>query len=370
MIYLDYSANTPVNPKVLEVFVSATQNYIANPNSSHLLGIETNNQIKKVTENISNFFNCLPTSIIYTSGSTESNNLIIKGMAQKYPHKKIIISEIEHSSIIAPCNFLLEQDYDIEIIPIKENGEIDLQVLEEKIDNNTILVSICTVDSELGCVQPIEKIANIVHKFPNCYFHTDATQAIGKINIDYSCADFITCSPHKFFGLNGTGVLINKQDISLIPQIHGGKSTTPYRSGTPVTANILAFSEALNLTKELTDQNTLNYISILNKTLREKLKSIEDIHINSPENAMPHILNFSFNSLNAKKIVEKLATEEIYVSTSSACSLDGVPSKSVLAITKNLTLAKNSVRVSLSKLTTLEEINFFFSKLQQILKNT
>lgn len=370
MIYLDYSANTPVDAKVIDVFIDATTKYIANPNSSHILGVEAKKKIDESSNLIANYFNCSPKSVIYTSGSTESNNLIIKGMANLFPKRKIIISEIEHSSIIAPCNYLLYQDYDIEIIPIKSNGEIDLDILKEKIDNNTALVSICSVDSELGCIQPINEIAEIVHKFPNCYFHTDATQTIGKINLNYDNVDFVTFSPHKFFGLNGTGVLINKHNTPIIPQIHGGKSTTIYRSGTPVTANIIALAEALNLTKELTNQNTLNHISNLNKMIREKLAVIKDIHINSPENAIPHILNFSFNTFNAKKIVEKLAEEEIYVSTSSACSLDGVPSKSVLAITKNLTLAKNSIRVSLSKFTTQEEIKIFLLKLKEILENS
>ena len=249
MIYLDYAANTPVDDRVLDKYIEATKKYIANPNSSHPLGKLAKKEIDKSSEYIANYFKTKKENIIYTSGSSESNNLIIKGIAEINKHKgnKIIISEVEHSSIIAPCNYLASLGYDIEIIHLTKEGIIDLKELEKTIDDQTILVSICAVDSELGTIQPIDKIGNIVSKYPNCVFHTDATQAVGKIDIDYSNVDFITLAPHKFYGLNGFGALINRNNIKLIPLIHGGKSTTIYRSGTPVTANVVALKTAIEL---------------------------------------------------------------------------------------------------------------------------
>ena len=351
MLYLDYSANTPVDTDVLEEFINATNKYIANPNSTHPLGIQAKEQILLTSELISSYFISSPESVIYTSGSTESNNLVIKGIAELNPGKKIIISEIEHSSIIAPCNYLLEKGYDIEIIPIKENGQIDLEILKETIDDNTCLVSICSVDSELGCIQPIKEISEIVKKYPNCYFHTDATQAMGKVKLDYTNVDFITFAPHKFFGMNGTGVLINKNDVKLAPQIHGGKSTTIYRSGTPVTANILALKKAfINAVDKYESEKTFEYVANLNGYLKSYFSNFEnEISINSPETAIPHIFNISFKNIPIQTVLDVLNKNKIYVSTSSACSLENTPSKSVFAITKDLNLAKNSLRISLSE---------------------
>ncbi|MBR2248129.1 MAG: aminotransferase class V-fold PLP-dependent enzyme [Bacilli bacterium] len=247
MIYLDYAANTPVDKRVLKVFDDATIKYIANPNSSHDLGKLAKEEIDKVSSNISKYFDTNKENIIYTSGASESNNLIIKGVAEKAKGKHIIISAVEHSSVIAPCNYLTNLGYDVSIIPLTKEGVIDLDVLKKEINDDTILVSICSVDSELGTIQPIEEVAKIVKEYKNCIFHTDATQAIGKIKHDYSDVDFITFAPHKFFGLNGFGVLVNKNNKKITPIIHGGKSTTIYRSGTPVTANVLALNEAFNL---------------------------------------------------------------------------------------------------------------------------
>ena len=368
MIYLDYAANTPVEKEVLETFVDATKKYIANPNSSHKIGKEAKEAIDSASTHIADYFNCLKENIIYTSGSSESNNLILKGIAERNKDKgnHIIISAVEHSSIIAPCNYLSSHGYDVSVIPMSKNGIIDLDVLKETINDKTIIVSICAVDSEVGTVQPIKEIANIVKKYPNCIFHTDATQAIGKTNIDYSNVDFITFAPHKFFGLNGFGVLVNRNNHKLIPLIHGGKSTTIYRSGTPVTANVLALDKALSLALDNLEKRE-KYIKELNITLRNYFKQNKNIHINSPETSIPNTLNISLINYNTKEILKKLEEKEIYVSTTTACSLGDSPSKSVLAITGDQELASNTIRISLSYLTTKEDIDKFIKEFNKIL---
>lgn len=207
MIYLDYAANTPVEKEVLKEFIETTGKYIANPNSTHPLGLEAKKIIDENTIKISKYFDIDPNSIIYTSGSSESNNLLIKGIAEKNKNlgRHIIISPIEHSSIIAPCNYLASKGFEISVLPLLESGQIDLEELKKIIREDTILVSICYVDSELGTIQPIKKIGELLKKYPNCLFHTDATQAVGKINVDFSNCDFVTFAPHKFYGLNGFG---------------------------------------------------------------------------------------------------------------------------------------------------------------------
>lgn len=369
MIYLDYAANTPVDQKVLKAYNDAVNTYIANPNSKHSLGIIAKEKIDNVSTSISKYFNCDTKSIIYTSGSSESNNLVIKGICKKNKANgnHIIISAVEHSSIIAPVNYLVSQGFDVTVIPLNSDGLVDLDLLKKAITKKTILVSICAVDSELGTVQPVEKIANIVKKYPNCTFHTDATQAIGKVNIDYSNVDFITFAPHKFFGLNGMGILVNRNNIKITPLIHGGKSTTVYRSGTPVTANAIATLEALKLANKY-QLKRYKHVQTLNKILRKELGKLDYIHINSPESAIPHTLNISLINKDTKNIIKKLNDNEIYISTTTACALNDAPSKSVLAITGNEEFAKSTIRISLSHLTTKDEINRFINIFKKITK--
>lgn len=367
MIYLDYAANTPVEKEVLKTFVDATIKYTANPNSSHPLGKLASDAIDKSSTNIAKYFNCNKEGIIYTSGSSESNNLVIKGIAErnKEKGKHIIISPVEHSSIIAPCNFLTSLGYEISVLSLDEKGQVNLNELKNTMREDTILVSICYVDSELGTIQPIKKIASILKEYPNCSFHTDATQAIGKINVDFSDVDFVTFAPHKFFGLNGFGVLLNLNDKKITPLVHGGKSTTIYRSGTPIPANVIALDKAVSIALDnLSDR--YEYILGLNKYLRDELSIFSCVHINSPKNSIPNTLNISLRNMDAKKIVKELEDAEIYLSTTSACSLGNSPSKSVYAITNDLELAKNSIRISLSHLTTMKELETFLKTFKDI----
>ena len=245
---------------------------------------------------------------------------------------------------------------------------VDLKILEKELDKKTILVSICAVDSELGTIQPINEISKLVKKYPNAIFHTDATQAIGKVNFDYTGIDFITFGPHKFFGLNGFGVLINTNNISLTPLIHGGKSTTVFRSGTPVTANVIALGKAFQLAIDNFNER-YQHISVLNKMLRDEFNKMNCIHINSPiNNVIPNTLNISLVNKDTKKVLEELEKHEIYLSTTTACSLGNSPSKSVLAITSSEELASNTLRISISHLTSKEDIEEFLKIFKKIVE--
>ena len=369
MIYLDYAANTPVDPKILKVYNEATITYIANPNSSHGLGKIAKLRIDEASDFISKYFNCNKESIIYTSGASESNNLVIKGICERNREKgnHIIISGVEHSSVIAPVNYLVQNGFDVTIIPLTKEGTVNVKKLKRAIKQDTILVSICAVDGELGTIQPIEEIGEIVRKHKNCVFHTDATQAIGKVEINYDNVDFITFAPHKFFGLNGSGVLVNRNNIKLTPLIHGGKSTTVFRSGTPVIANAIATAEALKIAIKNLKKRT-KYISKLNTYLRKELSKLNYVHINSVENSIPNTLNISLINKDTKNIINKLSEKDIYVSSTTACSLDNIPSKSVLAITNDNDLASNTIRISFSHLTTKEELNVFLKYLKKYSK--
>ena len=369
MIYLDYAAATPVDKEVLSRYIEVTNKYFANPNSSHQLGQEANNIIQEATKKIASSLKIDPDEIIYTSGASESNNLAIKGIAERYKNfgRHILISSLEHNSIVSSATRLQEQGFEVELLPINQEGLIDLNILKSKIREDTILVSVCTVDSEIGLKQPIEEIGKILKNYPNCHFHTDATQAMGKISIDLQNIDLLTFAPHKFYGLTGIGVLIKKKNTSLRPQIDGGKSSTVYRSGTPETANIAALETALSISLA-TRKERYRIVEELYNTLKEKLLTYPKVTINNTKNSIPYTLNFSIKGVKAIEVQQQLEKNKIYVSTKTSCCPIATPSKLVYALTKDKNKASSSIRVSLSHLTTKKEIEIFISIFDKIYK--
>ena len=369
MIYLDYSASTPVDNDVLELFYNTTKKYYANPNSSHKLGRKAKELIDNCTLNIANNLRILPEEIIYTSGASESNNLVIKGICERYKThgKHILISSLEHNSIVASATVMQERGFEIELIPINKDGFIDIDSLKKMIREDTILVSICSVDSEIGIRQPIEEIGKILKEYPNCFFHTDASQAVGKVSIDFTNVDLITITPHKFFGMNGFGILIKKKNVSLKPQINGGKSTTVYRSGTPELSNIVACDKALDIALS-TQKERYEYIKKLSNKVKTKLKEYTKVHINNTENSIPHTINFSIKGIKSLELQEKLENYDIYISTKTSCCPIETPSKLIYALTRDKNLSSSSIRVSISHLTTEEEISKFLRVFDLIYK--
>lgn len=364
-IYLDYAANTPVQKEVLDTFNNVTQQYFANPNSTHNLGKETNSKIAQTTENILKLLKDETnineeSEIIYTSGSSESNNLAIKGVAKAYKEngKHIISTFLEHSSVSSPLTYLKEEGYEIDIVNITPEGTIDIEHLKRLIRNDTILISVCYVDSEVGTIQPIKEIAKIVKQYPNCFLHVDCTQAVGKIKMDLSNVDLISFSPHKFYGLNGFGALIKRKDIVLEPLINGGASTSIYRSGTPVIGQICALETAIELAyKEL--ELRKKYVTNLNTIIRNHLLKYNDVKINTFSIENPYILNISVNGIKAVEFKEKLEEYGVCISIKSACTITITPSRIVMAMTHDRKRALSSWRISLSHLVTKEEINRF-----------
>lgn len=360
MIYLDYAANTPVDKEVLDLYYDTTLNYYGNPNSNHKLGREALSLIEESTKSIADNLGISPEEIIYTSGATESNNLVIKGICERYKNygKHIILSSLEHNSLIAPATVMQELGYDVDLLSITKEGLVDIEELKKLIRDDTILVSVCSVDSEIGLVQPIEEIGELLKEYPHTFFHTDASQAIGKVKIDYSNVDLITIAPHKFYGINGIGMLIKKKNVNLKPIINGGKSTTVYRSGTPVTANIVCTSMALDKAlKELDNRN--DYVTKLNKKIIDHLKEYKFVHINNTIKSIPYTINFSIKGIKSLDLANMLENHEVYVSTKTSCCPLETPSKLVYALTRDKGLASTSVRVSLSHLTKEEEVEEF-----------
>jgi len=360
MIYLDYAADTPVNHKVLDCFSNISKNYYGNPNAKHSIGKQAKQIIEDSTEEIKKLLDCPNMEVIYTSGASEANNLAIKGVARttRGNGKHIISTCLEHSSISGALTWLQSLGYEIDLVTIKKNGTVDLDHLRELLRNDTILVSIGYIDSELGICQPVDKIGEILMDYPNCNFHVDATQAIGKNPINFNHMDLVTFSPHKFFGLNGMGVLLRNEKVMLEPLIHGGISTSIYRSGTPVTAGAATTALALKICLENSEEK-IQKVKQINKMLKNAFKKYPLIHINSTEDSLPHILNVSVKGVKAKIFQSMLSSYDVCVSTKSACSTENTPSRSVYAVTGNRELARCSWRISFCHLTEEIEIQDF-----------
>lgn len=362
MIYLDYSATTKADKEVLETFVKVNTNYFGNPNSLHKLGVEAKELIEEATKKISLNLNVLKENIIYTSGATEANNLVLKGVTERNKGMHIITSSLEHSSIYGPVSELQKKGFKIDFVNLDNNGLVDLNHLKELLTNDTILVSIASVNSETGILQPIESIAEIVKRYSKAYFHSDMTQSIGKVSVNIENVDLISLSAHKIYGIKGIGILIKKDNVKLKPLLHGGHSTTIYRSGTPTTSLIASMSKAITLA--INNLNT-NYEKVyeINQYLINKLSDYSYIFINSNEHSIPHILNISLKGIKPLVFQTALSQKNIYISTQSACSGKNEISSSVLAITNNEQLAKTCLRISLSHLTTKKEIDCFVNEL-------
>ena len=368
MIYLDYSATTPVNDEVLDTFVNVSKNYIGNPNSLHRLGVEAKELIDASTKQIAKLLGVKEKEIIYTSGSSESNNTAIMGVINKYPNrgKHIITTKLEHSSIISPLSYLQNNGYDVDFVEADENGRVTVENVKKLIRKDTVLVSIGAVNSEVGVVQPIEEIGKLLKDYPTIIFHSDITQAVGKIKINLENIDLASISAQKFYGIKGVGCLIKKENIQIEPLIHGGKSTTVYRSGTPALALIVSMSKALRLALDNLDQK-YNRVLELNKYLVDKLKDIKEVHINSNEFCYPYVVNLSIVNIKSEVLLHALEKEDIYISTQTACSTSNY-SMAVYEVTKNEEYAAHSLRISLSYLTTEEELDTFVEVFKEKIK--
>ena len=360
MIYLDYSANTPVDTRVLEQFCAVERRCIGNANSHHQAGSAAKAEIDAATIKIASLLGVQPAEIIYTSGASEANNFALKGLARLSRHvgRHIISTPLEHSSVSGTLTALKEQVYEIDLLDVKQDGTVDLEHLKDLLRPDTICVAITLVDSELGVVQPVQEIAAILKAYPHCHLHVDATQAVGKIPVSFEGVDTMSLTAHKFYGLNGIGLLIKRRNLALEPLIHGGESTTIYRSGTPTVA--LASSLACALDLAVTDlPGRVDHVAKLNAELRAALSTYPLVRINSPEHAIPHVLNLSVRNVKGTVFQRELDAKGVCVSVKSACSSDGLPSRAVFAVSRDRRNALSSWRISLSHLTTEDEIKAF-----------
>ncbi len=366
MIYLDYAADTPVSQTILNAFLSAAREQAANPNSDHVLGLMAKRKLNQATEHIARMLSAQPNEVVMTSGATEANNLAIFGAAHAYQSRgrHLITSPMEHASVTGPMTALKNEGFELEYMKVLPDGRADIAHLKSLLRPDTVLVSLCAVDSEVGVIQDLESVRKALTVFPNCRLHVDATQAVGKLPVELGSADLITLSPHKFYGITGSGMLIVKDGIRLAPLWYGGTGATPYRSGTPALALTVAMEAALEeALKHLVER--LESVQRLNLRLREELGCLRFVTLNSPANASPYIMNFSVSGIRARDLIALLSDNGICVSSKSACCAPNAPSHPVMAMTGDRKRAMNTLRVSLSHLTSESEIDQFLLELKK-----
>jgi cysteine desulfurase len=360
MIYLDYSATTPVDLEVFDTLSKVTKNFVGNANSIHSLGQKSSELLESATKQIADIFGVNPSEIVYTSGATEANNMALIGtaLANHKKGKHIIVSKLEHPSIYAICDYLKTMGFEISYVNNDKEGLIDFDDLKEKVREDTILVSICAVNSEIGVRQPLKMIRQIIKKENmGTIFHSDMTQAIGKVSVNMHDVDLASMSGHKIFGPKGIGFLYKSSMVKITPLIYGSGKSNDLKPGTPPLPLIAALSKAIRLANDGLEKKE-RFISLLNDKITSNLSKYPNIIINKTKYSIPQILNISVMDVMPEVMVHALDKHEIYLSTNTACS-SGDISNSVIAIYNDINRAKHTLRISLSYVTTTEEVNKF-----------
>ena len=371
IIYLDNAATTKVDPEVLDSYNQITLKYFANPSSIHSLGQEASRLLDKSREQILNVLKLTHHEVIFTSGATEANNLAIKGycFANRSRGNHIITSASEHPSVLNTVLELKDFGYEVTVLPVNEKGAVEVKTLKAAIKDNTILVSLMMVNNETGAINPIKEIGEYLKKFPKIAFHVDMVQAMGKLPLDLDNIDMFSIAGHKIHGLLGSGLLIKEKKIILKAINNGGGQENNLRSGT----NTLALSASLAKAIRLAISNQAKdyeHVKVLSKRLLDYLKDNQDKYrINSFFEENPYIVNFSLRNHKASVVVEALSNRGIMVSSLSACHAKHEDYSAVVyAMTNDLNIAHNTIRVSFGKDNTLEEVEALIKNLESIIK--
>ena len=366
-IYLDYSATTPIDPRVAEKMIPFLTEKFGNPASrSHSYGWEAEEAVENARAEVARLINADPKEIIWTSGATESDNLAIKGAAHFYQSrgKHLITVKTEHKAVLDTCRELEREGFEVTYLPVQENGLIDLEVFKAAIRPDTIVVSVMFVNNEIGVIQDIPAIGDICRE-KGIIFHVDATQAPGKVRIDLNelKVDLMSLSAHKVYGPKGIGALYvrRKPRVRLEAQMHGGGHERGFRSGTLATHQIVGMGEAFRVAKEDMAAENIR-IKALSDRFYKQVEHLEELYVNGSLTArVPHNLNLSFNYVEGESLI--MALKDLAVSSGSACTSASLePSYVLRALGRNDELAHSSIRFTFGRFTTEEEIDYAAQK--------
>ena len=372
-IYFDNSATTRPYDEVIDAVVNAMKTDYGNPSSMHLKGLDAEHIVKDAAESVCRILKCLPEEVVFTSGGTESNNMAIIGsaLAKKRSGRHIVVSSVEHASVSAVMQFLIREGYEVTYIPSDEKGIVSPEAFKDAVRDDTILVSCMHVNNEIGSVMPVTEIAKAVKsKNPNVYFHVDAIQSFGKIEVipkNIGC-DLLSVSGHKIHGPKGSGFLYIKKGTLIRPIIYGGGQQKNMRSGTENVPAISGLGKAVMLTFADFDKK-IEHIRALRDKLINGLTEIEDVYSNTDmENGAPHIASISFVGVRAEVMLHALEDKGIYVSSGSACSSNKSKESAVLtAIGLDKKRLESTLRFSFAEENTEEEVDYTVDTIKQLL---
>ena len=373
MIYLDNSATTKPHESVLQTFLQVNERYFANPASIHKAGVEANDLLSRAREQVASILNTEDKQVIFTSGGTESNNFALYGIAKSSTHKgkHIIVSEIEHPSVLEAAKRLITEGFDIEYLRVDEHGKLSVEQLKRIIRKDTILVSVMHVNNEMGAISPIREMAKIIHEKSRAVFHVDAVQSFGKMHVAFdgeNGPDILTISGHKIHGIKGSGVIAFRKQLNISPLLVGGGQEFNLRSGTVSVPLAVSFAKAARLAVENIEVMQEKYKK-WNDELRSYLVQFgEEIFVLSPVDAANHILSFSVKGLKGEILINALQKENIIVSTSSACSSKQTKDSHVVEAMKIAPQYKKGViRISFGSMTTEQDIETFKVRFKQVM---
>lgn len=373
MIYFDNSATTLIYPQVLDTYVRTSQRIMGNPSSLHSLGTQANRLLQESRKQIASLINVEPKEIYFTSGGTEGNNWVLKGTAieKQVFGKHIIISTIEHPSVSETVQQLSEIGFEVSFLPVDAHGFVKVEELKALIRKDTILVSVMAVNNEVGSIQPISAISQVLEDFPKIHFHVDAVQAIGKVpHVKWltTRVDFATFSSHKFHGPKGVGFIYWKQGRRLAPLLNGGGQENNQRSGTENVPGIVSTAKALRLYFDKQIEKP-NYTGTIRNYLIESLKKYPQVTIFSSDEKefAPHILCLSLKGIRGEVLVHALEEKQIYTSTTSACSSrKKINSSTLYAMKVADSIATSAIRISLDDSNTIAEAEQFMIIFNQL----
>ncbi len=378
-IYLDNSATTPIDREVVEAMLPFLTEKFGNASSIHFFGQEARAAVDRARHQVAEIINSRPNEIVFTSGGTEANNLAIRGLVEaneKYG-KHIITSEIEHSAVKEVCQDLEKRGCEVTYLPVYDDGIVKIEDVKNAIREDTVLISIMTANNEIGTIQPVKEIGKVVRaekaRGKKIWFHTDAVQAIGKIEIDVEeiGCDLLSMSAHKLYAPKGVGALYVRRGVRLHAQNIGGRQERERRGGTESVPHIVAMGKACELAK-----NNLNETSKRLKNLRDKFEqtigeNISDFEFNGDrEKRLPHISNLSFRFVEGEGLLINLDLQGVAVSTGSACSSGSLePSPVIRALGKNDEMARGAIRFSFGKDNTAEDVEYVLEVLPKAIEN-
>ena len=376
MIYFDNAATTQVYPDVLKTYTEVASKIWGNPSSLHSLGSQANRILEASRKQIAELLGKKSSEIFFTSGGTEGDNWVIKGVAFERAHlgKHIIVSSIEHPAVKESALWLRSQGFEVDLAPVTRDGFVDIEKLADLIRPDTILVSIMAANNEIGSIQPIKVISDLLEKHPTVSFHVDAVQAIGKMPLtDFLTerVDFATFSGHKFHSVRGVGFIFAKEGKKISPLLTGGGQESDKRSTTENVAAIAATAKALRLVLDQFEASQHRLLA-MKKIILEELSTYPDVTIFSQmEGFLPNILTFGIKNVRGEVTVHAFEDHQIYISTTSACSSKaGKPAGTLLAMGIPQKLAQTAVRISLDQENDMSQVEQFLTIFKQIYAQT